>query len=148
VLLALAGVALALWFFTARDDATTSGPPVAVPGVAATVPPQYAGDVRRGNVVLQVRGGDDDAVRDLATEIAGPQDPALRAAGQAVVVDAARTGVAGPEITCTDQAGATTPCGTGVDLVAWARGRRFAASSVGDPALRAFVEYWLGRSSG
>jgi hypothetical protein len=146
---AAAGVALALWFFTANDGATTSGPPATAPGVAATAPPQYAGDVRRGNVVLQVRSGDVDAVRAFAAKVAGPEDPALRAAGQAVVVVGdPGLGIAEPEITCTDQAGATTPCGPRAHVVAWAQGRRLEASSPDDPALRAFVEYWLGRVAG
>jgi hypothetical protein len=146
---ALAGIGVALWFFTANDAATTSGPPTQAPGVAGSVPPTYARDVRRGNVVLEVRSGDAGAVRDFATEVAGPQDPALRAAGQAVVVvEDAGLGVAEPEITCTDQAGATVPCGPRADLVAYAQGRRLAVQSPDDPALRAFVEYWLGRSAG
>jgi hypothetical protein len=141
---------VAVWFFTANDGATTSGPPVAAPGVAGTVPPQYAGEVRRGNVVLEVRSGDVDAVRAFAAKVAGPEDPALRAAGQAVivVVEDPGLGIAEPEITCTDQAGATTPCGPLADVVAWAQGRRLEASSPDDPALRAFVEYWLGRAAG
>jgi hypothetical protein len=141
---------VAVWFFTANDGATTSGPPVAAPGVAWPVPSQYAGDVRRGNVVLEVRSGDVDAVRAFAAKVAGPEDPALRAAGQAVLVVVADPGlgIAEPEITCTDQAGATTPCGPVADVVAWAQGRRLEASSPDDPALRAFVEYWLGRAAG
>jgi hypothetical protein len=126
VALALAGVAVALWFFTANDDATTGGPPVQAPGVAATVPSPFAADVRRGNVVLLVGRGDLGPVRDFATQVAGPANRALRAAGQAViVVGDARRG-----------------------LVAYAQDRRLAAPSADDPALRAFVEYWLGRSSG
>jgi hypothetical protein len=123
---------------------------VAVPGVAATVPPQYARDVRRGNVVLQVHSYDAGAVRDFATEVAGPQDAALRAAGQAVVVvvEDPGIGIAEPDIACTDQAGTTVPCGPRAEVVAWAQGRRLAAASADDPALRAFIEYWLGRSSG
>jgi hypothetical protein len=138
-------MALALWFFTARDDATTSGPPVAVPGVAAKVPETYASDVGRGNVVLEVRRGDPGLVEHFAADVAGPDDPALRSAGQAIVVDS-QADVAEPEIQCTGHAGRTIPCPPRVDLVAWAPGRRLAVSTVDDPALRAFVEYWLGRS--
>jgi hypothetical protein len=149
VALALAGVAVALWFFTANDDATTSGPPAQAPGVAAVVPSQFAADVRRGNVVLLVRSGDLGPVQDFATEVAGPANRALRAAGQAVIVAGdARLGGLGPDATCTDHTGAAVPCGPVADLVAYAQDRRVAVASADDPALRAFVEYWLGRSSG
>jgi hypothetical protein len=136
---------VAVWFFTANDGATTSGPPVAAPGVATTVPPQYAGDVRRGNVVLEVRTtAGAPAARGLAAALGdGAKDPALRAAGQAVLLAGpagSPSGVAEPEIVCT-----APPC---PQVAAYAEGRRLTVASAADPRLRAFVEYWLGRAAG
>jgi hypothetical protein len=62
----------------------------------------------------------------LARQIAGPFSPALAAAGQAVIL-APRRGTAG------------------LVAVAWAHMQR--AESSGDPALRAFMSYWLGRGA-
>jgi hypothetical protein len=152
---ALAGVVAAVWFFTANDDATTSGPAVQEPGVAWTRPPPHAADVRRGNVVLAVTDpAQAPQARALAREIAGPDDGRLRASGQAVIVDApaapskvpADDPVLGTSAgDCRDAAGRTRTCPT---VLAYAQGRAFSTTSAADPALRAFVEYWLGRSSG
>jgi hypothetical protein len=85
-------------------------------------------------------------VQRLADQVAGgPATPALRAAGQAVEVDAP-TGFGQALETCTDVAtGKRITCPT---ITAYAQGRIFTATSATDPALRAFVEYWLGRASG
>jgi hypothetical protein len=153
-LLALAGVALALWFFTANDDATTSAPAAAVPGITSSRPAPDAADVRRGNVVVAVERGEDAAeVRRLAADVAGgPATPALRAAGQAVIVIAPKSpppgtgGTGSADVTCDDRAtGKRIACPT---IGAYAQGRAFTTTSAADPALRAFVEYWLGRASG
>jgi hypothetical protein len=115
-----------LWFFTTRDDATTSAPAAAAPGVTNAAPTPYDPDLRRGNVVLVAGPAQMDAARALAQDVAGPPDAALRAAGQAVLV---RRGAA---------AGVT----------AYAAGRRLTAAAASDPGLRTFVEYWLGRAAG
>jgi len=136
-----------VWFFTANDGATTSGPPAsATPGFAWTQAVPHAADVDRGNVVIVVHDAADvAAARRLADEVAGPATPALRAAGQAVLVDApAPSGIAAV-ITCRARAGHTIPC---PNVAAYARGRILTATSTDDPALRAFVEYWLGRAAG
>jgi hypothetical protein len=139
---------LALWFFTANDGATTSGPPVAVPGVphAGTTP--LPDDVRRGNVVIALTDARDRAPAEaLAREIAGAPTAELRSAGQAVLVDAAGggTGVGQSVPECEGAAGGPAPCPT---VYAYAPDRAFSTASLDDPALRAFVEYWLGRASG
>jgi hypothetical protein len=129
-------VALALWFFTASDDATTSGPPAAVPGVAAKAPPPHAGDVRRGNVVIVLGDpADEPRAQTLAHEITGAPSEDLRAAGQAVIVEV-------------QQDDPRLRAGGHPAVLAYARDRSFTTSSVADPNLRAFVEYWLGRAAG
>jgi hypothetical protein len=129
--LALGGLALALWFFTANDDATTGTPIGAAPGVPAQDPRPFAAELRDGNLVLSVDGAARlPAARRLAGEITGAEDsPALRAAGQSIRIVAPTGG----------QAGA---------VVAYAHDRTIAAPSLGDPALRGFLEYWLGRAAG
>jgi hypothetical protein len=147
VLLAVGGLALALWFFTARDDATTSGPPVQAPGEAYRGPAPHAADLRRGNVVLDVRVSDAiDTAAVLSRDLGDPRDADLRAAGQAVLL----AGLAEPSARARGQGGRAlvrcdAPC---PQIVAYARGRRLTVDSSADPRLRAFVEYWLGRSSG
>jgi hypothetical protein len=124
-------VLLALWFFTSRDDATTSGPRVAAPGVAWSGAPPHAADVARGNVVLvPADASAAAAAKALARAVGGTPTAELRAAGQAVLVD--RPADAPP-------AGA---------VVAYAAGRRLGVAAAADPRLRAFVEYWLGRAAG
>jgi hypothetical protein len=123
VLAAVAAVA-AIAFFNARDDATVSradGPGVRRP---AGAPPR----VRAGNVLLLYR---DPAaargLRALADELAGPPDPALEAAGQAVVVRRDRA--------------------LGAPVRALSATKRQDAPSAGDPVIRGFAEYWLGRDA-
>jgi hypothetical protein len=126
VALTIAGTLLALWFFTARDQPTTSAPSQEAPGRAFTGASPYDADLQRGNVVMVVPRDQVDAAHKLALELAGPGDPALRAAGQAVLVRGA----------------------PGAGVAAYAKGRMLRAGRTSDPALREFVEYWLGRVAG
>lgn len=68
-------------------------------------------------------------VRRLALDVAGPALPGLRAAGQAVIVERA-------------------PATAGAAVTAYAWHRAFTTTDPGDPALRAFLDYWLGRAAG
>jgi hypothetical protein len=65
-------------------------------------------------------------LRALAADIGGPPDPALVAARQAVIVKRQ------PNLR--------------VPVVAVNATNRLDASDPGSPALRAFIEYWLGRA--
>jgi hypothetical protein len=125
--LAVAGLIGALSWFAARDDATTSG--ATAPGVAAPAPAgPLAGALKRGNVVLRHGRGVTRAAADRAARsLAGPDTPALRAAGQAVIVVA-------------------DPSTAGVVAEAWRRRQR--GPSPDDPRVQEFVEYWLGRGNG
>jgi hypothetical protein len=114
-------------FFTGQDDATTATPPAAAPGMA--VPAQAGQDadvLRAGNVILVAGQGQVAGARALAEELTGPPSQALQDAGQAVLV----------------QEG---PGRGGIVAVAWERQLR--AEEPDDPALREFVEYWLGRGT-
>jgi hypothetical protein len=125
VVAAAIGIALLVIVFAARDDATVAPP--AGPGVAR--PAAATPRVSRGNVALLYS---DERLtrrlRRLAIDIAGPADPSLVAAGQAVIVRRQ------PNIT--------------VPVIAVSATRRLNASGPDDPALRGFVEYWLGREPG
>jgi hypothetical protein len=124
-LVAVVGVAALAAFFVARDDATVpqdSSQPS--PGMARA--PGTQPRVRAGNVVLlysDERLTSD--LRGLALRIAGPSDPALEAAGQAVLVQRR------PNLR--------------VPVTAVTAHRRLEAVGPGDPTLEAFIEYWLGR---
>jgi hypothetical protein len=102
-------------------------PEAAAPGTVAAGTPPHADDLRRGNVVVLASRADVGPATALARDVAGPPDEALRAAGQAIIVERSnrRAGVA-----------------------AYAEGRAITVSSASDPQLRAFLEYWLGRSAG
>lgn len=63
-------------------------------------------------------------LRAVQEEVAGPFDAELAAAGQAVVL-------------------ARVPGASGIQALAWRR--RLRASGPGDPGVRTFAEYWLGR---
>ena len=119
---ALGGIALLVAVLAARDDATVSEST----GPGADRPQNARPVVRAGNVVLLYS---DERLtrrlRELATDVGGPADDALVAAGQAVVVQR--------------QAGLRVP------VVAVSASHRLDSPSPDDPALRAFVEYWLGR---
>ena len=125
LVLAALGVAGALVFFNARDDATLGGddgPGVArVDGARPVVAP--------GNVVLLFSDERQTAgLRALAEETGGEATPALVSAGQAVIVRR-QTGVRVP-------------------VVALSSDRRLDGNGYDDPRVREFIEYWLGREAG
>ena len=126
VVLTVLLVAGAAAFFVSRDDATVprateqSGPGEARPAGAQPA-------VRAGNVVLL--HSDERLTRDLhelAERMAGPPDEALTAAGQAVLVRQR------PNLD--------------VPVTAVTARRMLEADGPDDPALEAFIEYWLGRT--
>jgi hypothetical protein len=128
------GLAIALWFFTANDDATTSAPAALAPGTAATDPGAWAPELREGNLLLVVSDtAQSPAARALARDVAGADwSPQLRAAGQAIRVAELPTGATGDA----------------VGIRAYAHDRTLTADRADDPALRGFLEYWLGRAGG
>ncbi len=124
VVAAVIGVGIVAAVVVSRDDSTVT--PADGPG--AVRPADARPRVSAGNVVLLysderlTRG-----LRALATDIGGPPDAALVAAGQAVVVRRQ------PNLR--------------VPVVAVTKRHRQDADGPADPALRAFVEYWLGRET-
>lgn len=118
-----------VWLLSGRDQATTDAPP-ALPGRAVSPAGQGTAADRRllalGDVLLRAGRAELPAARALARDVAGPAVPATVQAGQAVLVRAAGT--------------------PGVE--ARARGRELRVAAASDPALRAFVEHWLGRGAG
>lgn len=116
--------AAAITFLTARDEATVDR--VAGPGTerAGGAAPR----VEPGNVVILHRAASAPApLRALAEELAGPATPALEAAGQAVIV--------------------RRDSGQRVALRAVSATHGVEADDAGDPRLREFVEFWLGRDA-
>jgi hypothetical protein len=132
VVAAVIGVAAVVAVLAARDDSTVSS--AEGPGVVrttATTQPGLVGEnqpVEPGNVVLfysderLTRG-----LRELATDVGGPSDTALVAAGQAVIV----------------RRRPNQP----IPVVAVSATHQLDATGPSDPALREFVEYWLGRTA-
>jgi hypothetical protein len=112
------------------SDPPTSGPHVPVPVTrdnARLSDNQLLQALENGNVVLMYGGAAaPPGLQALAGSLAGPFTPALAAAGQAVLL-ARRPGTAG------------------VLGLAWAHLLR--VNTAQDPALRQFVEYWLGRGA-
>jgi len=125
VVLTVLLVAGAAAFFVSRDDATVPRSTQSGPGEARPAEAEPA--VKAGNVVLL---HSDERLtlelRRLAERIGGPPDPALRAAGQAVLVR--------------QQPNLDVP------VTAVTARRMLEARGPDDPALEAFVEYWLGRT--
>jgi hypothetical protein len=122
--LAVAAVLGVLLFFNARDDSTIGEDRVAPGKVDEAL---TAEELKRGNVVLLYsRPAHRAPLEALAEEIAGPPDPALEEAGQAIVIR-------------------RRPRGERV--IANAYQRSLAVDSPDDPALREFTEYWLGRGA-
>jgi hypothetical protein len=115
------GVMLAL---NARDDGTVQRS--AGPGVKRVEGARPV--VARGNVVLLFSDERETAaLRKLASDTGGPATPQVVAAGQAVIV--------------------RHQIGLRVPVVAVTTDRRLDAKSPDDPALRGFIEYWLGRQA-
>jgi hypothetical protein len=117
------GVAAIAAVLASRDDSTVT--PAAGPGVArpAGARPQVA----PGNVALLY--SDERLtrrIRELALATGGAAGKALVDAGQAVIVQRQ------PNLR--------------VPVVAVTAARRLDAAGPEDPALRAFIEYWLGRA--
>ncbi len=164
VVLAAGGVVLSLTFFSSRDTPSVdavAGPGQAVPDQGARVlapgerPPPYNSDpptsgphARRAVTADGARLGDDQilsalaagnvvvvydratppaGLRGVADAVAGPFSPALAEAGQAVIL-------------------ARRPGTRGIVAVAWRH--RLTVAQAGDPRLRTFAEFWLGRGSG
>ncbi len=124
-MIALAGVIGLIAFFNARDTTT-----VAPAGTSPTTSSQGPGTdlVAAGNVeLLYGRAGDGRALRALADRLGTADSPALRQAGQAVVVKR-DSGVAGIE--------------------ARSSGATLRVTAPTDPRLGPFVEQWLGRAAG
>jgi hypothetical protein len=115
---------------SAPNDPPTSGPhrPVAVKRDATALSDdELLEALHQGNVVLAY--GTERAPAPLKTlqhDVAGAFDPALAAAGQAVILDH-RPGI------------------QGVIALAWRRELRTA--DAGDPQLRAFADAWLGQGA-
>lgn len=121
VVLAVAGLVAIATFLQSRDDAGLDD--AAAPGEEA--PGQDAATLRRGNVILGFADPADRApLRAVAEEIAGPPEPELEEAGQAVLLERRADG-------------------PGVEALAFRR--RLSATGPDDPELRTFIEYWLGR---
>jgi hypothetical protein len=119
-LLTVAAILGVLVFFSARDESTIGDEETSAPGEPAASLTDEA--LRRGNVVLRFSTpADRDVLRALADEF-GPET--LADQGQAVLVrrDTTAQGV-----------------------VAQAYRRQLRVRAADDPALREFVEYWLGR---
>ena len=123
LLIAVAGVAGVIAILNARDDSTI-GSDAAGPGERRVDGARPI--VAPGNVVLLY--SDErltSALRALAADTGGPATPAVRAAGQAVIVQRRP-----------DQQ---------VAVIALTSERRLDADGPDDRRLRPFVEYWLGR---
>ncbi len=121
------GAIAVIAFFTARDDATTSGDgiPAEAPGLVATPPAEIADLVRRGNVVVEGPARDRRALESVAREVAGEpfSTPQLQRAGQAIDI---RTG-SDPR-----------------RIIAWSAQRRYVTFESEDRGLLQFIDYWLG----
>ena len=127
IVLTLVLVGAVALFFVSRDESTVPHDASAGPGMARTGALAAAPKVKAGNVVLlhsDERLTQD--LRDLAEQIAGPSDPSLVAAGQAVIEQQF------PNL--------------GVPVTALTQTRMLEASGPDDPALERFIEYWLGRA--
>jgi hypothetical protein len=129
VALAAVGAFAAIAFFNARDDAGVATPASTGPGVALSeLGGVQAPQTQAGNVVVLYS---DDASRAtleaLAEDIAGPSSPQVEQAGQAVLVR-------------------KSAAADGIVAIAGDRGLR--VTDPADPALRAFIEAYLGASAG
>jgi hypothetical protein len=124
IVLGVAGSVGVAAYLNSRDDATlTSGRDAGRPRSPGARPA-----VRPGNVLLLYADERQaPALRALRRELTG-SDPALVAAGQAVLVRR------DPRLSA--------------PVVALSARHRRAADAASEPAVRDFVEYWLGRATG
>lgn len=124
VIVAAAGAIAVMLVLNARDEPDVH--PVAGPGVERVAGARPV--VGPGNIVLLFSDERETAaLRKFALDAGGPATPAVAAAGQAVI--------------------ARHQIGLRVPVVAITSHRRLNANGPGDPRLRAFVEYWLGREA-
>ena len=115
--------------FDYASDPPASGPhlPAAVRRDGVLTRDQLLHAVEQGNIVLQYgSAADEPALRGLQEEIAGPFDPALAEAGQAVLLD-------------------REPGRKGVVAVAWRH--LLEVGSASDAGLRAFTDAYLGKGA-
>ena len=124
LVVALAGSIGVIAFFQSRDDSQLD---TAAGGRGFAASDATEERLRQGNVVLTFRTpADGQRLRAIAEEVAGPVEPSLLDAGQAVVVER-RAGQAEP-------------------VVAHAYRRRLSGNPP-DDEVRRFIEYWLGRGA-
>lgn len=135
VVIGLVAVVGLIAFFNSRDEAGvdhSSDEAGSVPGLAVDGPQLGAAQdrlLRIGDVIIVYGGARraPAALVELQDQLSGPPDPALTAAGQAVLLEH-------------DSAAA------GIAAHAWRRVLR--TQDPADPQLEAFANYWLGRGSG
>ena len=121
--LCLAAVVGVLAFFNARDESTVAEQPR---GPGEELAPLADEIDTPGNVFLRASDGADlPELRALAEEIAGEPTEALRATGQAVVVEQDRSA-------------------DGIEAVA--ASRSLTVEEPDDPELEEFVSFWLGKT--
>ena len=121
--LCLAGVVGVLAFFNARDESTVAEQPR---GPGQQLPPLADEIETAGNVVLRASDGADlPELRALGEEIAGEPTEALRATGQAVIVEQDLSA-------------------DGIEAVA--EGATLTVAEPDDPELEEFVSFWLGKA--
>ena len=120
--LCLAAVIGVLAFFNARDESTVAEQPR---GPGEELPPVADQIETAGNVVLRASDGADlSELRALGEKIAGQPTEALRATGQAVVVEQDLSA-------------------DGIEAVA--ASRSLTVDEPDDPELEEFISFWLGK---
>jgi hypothetical protein len=126
VAIAVVGVVGLIAFFNSRDSSTTTSSATETTATTSAGG-KDTGLVAAGNVVLRFSDRSfAPRLRALAADLGAPDSPALREAGQAVVLQPdARTG----------------------GVAAQAYGHDLTVRTPGDPELRAFVERWLGQGA-
>jgi hypothetical protein len=121
--LCLAAVVGVLAFFNARDESTVAQQPG---GPGEELPPPADAIEIAGNVYLRASDGADlPELRALGREIAGEPTQALRATGQAVIVEQDLSA-------------------DGIEAVA--AGASLTVEDPDDPELEEFVSFWLGKT--
>ncbi|HEV2818994.1 MAG TPA: hypothetical protein VGW11_00655 [Solirubrobacteraceae bacterium] len=120
--LCLAAVVGVLAFFNARDESTVAQQPQ---GPGEELPPLADELETPGNVLLRASDGADlPELRALGEEIAGKPTEALRATGQAVIVEQDLSA-------------------DGIEAIA--ASRSLTVEEPDDPELEEFVSFWLGK---